>query len=79
MPTYRFRNQKTNEEFDLFMSMSERETYLKDNPDLVQTFDIAPMTVGGVDRKPDQGFRDLLKDMKKGNSKGISKSTINTF
>lgn len=79
MPTYRFRNKETNEEFDLFMSMSDREKYLEDNPNLVQTFDTAPLTVSGVDRKPDQGFRDLLKDMKKKNSGGISRSTINTF
>lgn len=29
--------------------------------------------------KPDSGFRDLLKDMKKKHSKGITRSTINTF
>ena len=29
MPTYRFRNMNTGEEFDEFMSMGERENYLK--------------------------------------------------
>lgn len=33
MPTYSFRNKNTGEEFDVFMSISELEQYLKDNPD----------------------------------------------
>jgi len=32
-----------------------------------------------LNKKPDSGFRDLLKTIKKGNSKGLSKSTVNTF
>ena len=32
MPTYTFKNNTTGLEFDEFMGMSERETYLKDNP-----------------------------------------------
>lgn len=34
MPTYSFRNKNTGEEFDVFMSISELEQYLKDNPDV---------------------------------------------
>ena len=29
MPTYRFKNMTTGEEFEDFMSISEKETYLK--------------------------------------------------
>jgi hypothetical protein len=29
--------------------------------------------------KPEQGFRDLLKDIKRKHSRGITRSTINTF
>ena len=35
MPTYTFKNNTTGLEFDEFMGMSERVTYLKDNPDVV--------------------------------------------
>ena len=79
MPTYMFLNTKTNEEHTQFMFMSELEGYLKDNPHFVQLVNGAPMIVSGVSNKPDQGFRDLLKEMKNKHSKGISKSTINTF
>jgi len=39
----------------------------------------APMLVGGVGGKPDNAFRDLLKNMKKKHSQGITRSSINTF
>jgi len=32
MPTYNFIDTVTNEEFELFMKWSERETFLKENP-----------------------------------------------
>ena len=32
MPTYTFYNSETDEQFDDFMSWSQRETYLKENP-----------------------------------------------
>ena len=32
MPTYTFYNTETDEQFDDFMSWSQRETYLKENP-----------------------------------------------
>ena len=34
MPIYIFKNTKTNEVEEKFLSMSEREEYLKDNPDI---------------------------------------------
>lgn len=79
MPTYKFLNKNTGEEFDEFMSISALEGYLNDNPHFLQLVNGAPMIVSGVPNKPDQGFRDLLKEMKNKHSKGISKSTINTF
>ncbi len=79
MPTYSFLNNKTGEEFTEFMSISELEKFLENNPDVVQLVNGAPMLVSGVSQKPDQGFRDLLKDMKKKHSGGFSRSTINTF
>lgn len=79
MPTYSFLNNKTGEEFTEFMSISELDNFLKENPDIVQLVNGAPMLVSGVNQKPDQGFRDLLKDIKKKHSGGLTKSTINTF
>jgi hypothetical protein len=80
MPTYNFINIDTNEEFEEFMSIASLETFLKENPNIVQLVNGAPMIVSGRGSgKPDNGFRDLLKDMKKKHSKGISRSTINTF
>lgn len=80
MPTYKFLNTDTGEEFEDFMSISGLETYLTENPHITQLVNGAPMIVSGRGQsKPDSGFRDLLKDMKKKHSKGITRSTINTF
>lgn len=80
MPTYKFQNTETGEEFVDFMSISARGDYLKDNPHIIQLVNGAPMIVSGRGlNKPDQGFRDILKEIKKKNSKGITKSTINDF
>jgi hypothetical protein len=79
MPTYKFLNNVTGEEYEDFMSISALEQYLKDNPNITQLVSGAPLIHSGRGLgKPDQGFRDLLKDMKKGNSKGFTRSTINT-
>ena len=79
MPTYRFLNNESGEEFEEFMTISALDDYLKNNPHLTQLINGAPMIHSGRGmKKPDNGFRDLLKDMKKKHSGGISKSTINT-
>lgn len=36
MPTYRFRDNDTGEEFEKWMLMDERESFLKDNPNIKQ-------------------------------------------
>jgi len=79
MPTYNFLNKKTNEEFSEFMSISSVDDYLKENPHLEQLLTGSPMIVSGVPQKPDNGFRDLLKSIKRSNQRGVSRSTINTF
>jgi hypothetical protein len=72
-------NNTTNEEYEQFMSISALDVYLQENTHITQMVNGAPMIVTGVPRKPENGFRDLLKDIKKSNSRGISRSTINTF
>lgn len=80
MPTYRFLNNETGEEYEDFMSISALEVYLKENPTVTQLVNGAPLVHSGRGMgKPDQGFRDLLKDMKKKHSQGITRSTINNF
>lgn len=77
MPSYSFRDKSTNEEFEKIMSNSERELYLKENTNITQTFKRFPGIVDSVRigvRKPDAGFRDVLKKAK------IHKhNTINDF
>lgn len=77
MPTYSFRDTNNNEEFDRVMSNSERELYLKDNPNIIQTFKRFPGVVDSVRigvRRPDDNFRDVLKK-----AKVHKHNTINDF
>lgn len=80
MPIYSFRNIETSEEFDLSLKMSEREPFLQENPHLKQVITSAPEIGDPVRlglRKPDQGFRDVLKTMKA--NKAYSNNKINDF
>ena len=80
MPNYLFLNNDSGEEYELFLSISGREQYLKDNPNVTQLVNGAPLIHSGRGmNKPDNGFRDLLKKIKESNSRGITKSPINTF
>jgi hypothetical protein len=80
MPTYSFRNTETEEVFDKFMSIAAREQYLIDNP-LLETVVTAPGVTGELTSrmKPDQGFRDVLREIKKKHNRIYTPSTINTF
>lgn len=82
MPHYTFMNTETGEVIDTVMSMSEREQFIADNPHMQQQICRAPSIGDSVRlglRKPDAGFRDRLKEIKKQHSKGFTKSTVNTF
>jgi hypothetical protein len=60
MPTYIFKNTKTDETYEKFLSISEREEYLKDNPEVIQVPTV-PNIVGGVGGiKTDGGFNEVL-------------------
>lgn len=77
MPEYLFHNKETNEEWTQWMSISERDKFLADNPHVEQLVFGAP-TIGyrsGTSQKPDNGFRDVLREMKK-KHRGAK---INTF
>lgn len=70
MPTYKFLNKQTNEEFTEFMSISQLSEFLKENPHMEQLVHGAPLIgYSTLTRKPDSGFRDVLKRIKKGSGK----------
>lgn len=83
MPTYNFKNDKTDEIIELFLSMGEREEYLKNNPHMSQIL-LKPPSVDAGGRitvgKPDSGFRDVLKNIKSHHPGSRSiKNTINDW
>jgi hypothetical protein len=68
------------EEYEIFMSISDRTKYLEDNPNIEQLVNGFPMTadptrIMGM-HKPDNEFRDLLKTIHKNAGK---KSNINSW
>ena len=69
MPTFTFKNTNTNEIFEELMSNDKKDVFLKENPHIVQEiFHSAPSQGDpfrlGV-RKPDAGFKDILKHIKR--------------
>lgn len=78
MPLYQFINTETGEEHEKLLSFAAREQYLLDNPHISAVISACnfgdPVRMGRM--KPDEGFRDILRDIKKGSGKG---STVNTF
>ena len=61
MPIYVFKNTKTNKTYEKFISMSEREQYLNDNPEVKQVPTV-PNIVGGVGGvRTDDGFKEVLQ------------------
>ena len=84
MPTYSFRNNETQEVFDqFFKSIAAKEEFLVNNPHLQQVHTSSTPTVDPVRlglRKPDDTFRDILKQVKRNNSTRFNPADgINTF
>ena len=77
MANYTFLNKETNEEFDISMPISELDSYKEANPNMQQL--LTSMRLGDPTRlglrKPDAGFRDVLKKVKSSHYK----SNINTW
>ena len=66
MPTYIFKNMTTGEEFEKFMSMSEKETYLKQHATVAQlpnAINVVGDHVMGVGPKTDSGFNDVMSNI----------------
>jgi hypothetical protein len=80
MPSYTFKNVETDEVFTVMMSISEREEFLKTNPHMQQVIHSAPALGDSIRlgvRRPDEAFRDRLREIKKAHSKGFTRSTVN--
>jgi hypothetical protein len=75
---YAFRDAETGVVSIFDVPMAELDEFKAANPNLIQEL-CTPMIVSGVPRKPDNGFRDVLREIKKKHSRGISQSTVNTF
>lgn len=62
MPIYEFRDKDTGETWEKFLSMSAREEYLAENPNIEQVISAPALISGisGVTHKTDSGFNDLL-------------------
>lgn len=78
LPTYNFYNKKTKKEETHFLTLSELDTFIAENTHLQQCVSspaIADPTRLGL-KKPDGGFRDVLKRIKKASGRN---NTINTW
>ena len=65
MPTYTIFNEHAGMEYEVFMSISEYEQFMKDNPHCKRVWDSAPAVVGdhisGVGPKVDSGFTENMQ------------------
>ena len=60
MPTYTFRDNQTQEVFDVIMSMSDLDDYKKENPNHERYFDEVPALISGTGQQVDGGFKEVL-------------------
>ena len=66
MPTYIFKDMNTGEEFQDFMSINEKETYLQTNTNIVQlpnTINFVGDHIMGVGPKNDGGFNERMSQI----------------
>ena len=66
MPTYIFKDISTGEEFQDFMSINEKETYLQTNTNIVQlpnTINFVGDHIMGVGPKNDGGFNERMSQI----------------
>lgn len=75
MPTYTFKHIDTGVVETHLLRISELDQFKADNPNLSQIIG-SPELVRSVNKKPDSGFRDVLKSIKKASGRGAN---INTF
>jgi len=84
MPTYSFKDIQSGVIYEEFLTLSEFDEYKEQHKDSVIPLITTPPLIssGRGMGKPDEGFRDVLKEIKKNHTHQRSfsaKSTINTF
>lgn len=80
MPIYSFRDKNTQETFDEMMTWDQKVQFLEENPHIESIITSAPAIGDSVRlglKKPDQGFRDVLKNIK--SNKAYSNNKVNDF
>ena len=78
MPSYNIQNTDTDEHFEINVKFSELEQYFVDNPSHKQLFNKFPSIGDSVRlglKKPDDGFRDVLRNVQHHHKK----DSINTW
>jgi len=60
VPTYTFYNTETDEQFDDFMSWSQRENYLKDNPHIEPVLTTAALVGDHIVNRMDGGMKETF-------------------
>lgn len=75
MPLYDFLNTKTDEEFEKFISISNKEIYLKENPHIRQCFKKVPGIIRGKEgamlNKAGDGWKEVQDRIKSGMPKRL--------
>lgn len=77
MALYNFEITETGDIIEVMVSISEYDDFVKSHPELKRVYLKAPAivsSIGGWSRKTDDGFKDMLKNIKKSSGKG---NTIN--
>ena len=72
MPTYLIKNTETEEEKEVFMSYGTLQHYLEVNPEWKQIHKSSHLVSGVKDvfARTDDGWKDVMKSIKKGSGKG---------
>ena len=65
MPTYVFRRTSTGEEFEKFMTIAQRDEFVKDED--IEQIPTLSNFISGTGVKVDDGFKDMLGRIKKAN------------
>lgn len=83
MPRYTFYNSLEDEYTEDTMSYDDMKSLLKQNPHIQHILQppkfADPSRMDASRGKPDDAFRDRLKEIKKAHSGGLTKSTVNTW
>jgi hypothetical protein len=61
MPSYEFRDNETGEEFEAMMSISDKEEFLKDNPQVTQLLTGMNIVAGVGGIRNDEGWNENLQ------------------